>query len=85
MIEIYYDYEEAEDPSYDPNRKLCLDYDPEVFFPPDTNKRLVRAAVAICKSCPVQLECLEDNLEITHGVVGGMTEKERDALRRRRR
>ena len=45
-----------------------------------------RAARAICHDCPVRLECLADALDsrMDFGVWGGMTERERRALLRRR-
>jgi WhiB family redox-sensing transcriptional regulator len=43
-------------------------------------------AKAVCMSCPVRTECLADALDnrIEFGVWGGMTERERRALLRRR-
>lgn len=43
-------------------------------------------AKAICLACPVRTECLADSLDnrIEFGVWGGMTERERRALLRRR-
>ena len=43
-------------------------------------------ATAVCLSCPVRTECLADALDnrIEFGVWGGMTERERRALLRRR-
>jgi WhiB family redox-sensing transcriptional regulator len=40
----------------------------------------------VCKACPVRTECLSEALdnEIEWGVWGGMTERERRALLRRR-
>ncbi|NXY95449.1 WhiB family transcriptional regulator [Streptomyces sp. BR123] len=44
------------------------------------------AAKAVCADCEVRLECLAQALDnrIEHGVWGGMTERERRALLRRR-
>ena len=43
-------------------------------------------AKAVCMRCPVRTECLADALDnrIEFGVWGGMTERERRALLRRR-
>lgn len=43
-------------------------------------------AKAVCSGCPVRTECLAFALDrrIEHGVWGGMTERERRALLRRR-
>jgi WhiB family redox-sensing transcriptional regulator len=45
-----------------------------------------RDARAVCTGCPVRLECLADALDgrMDFGVWGGMTERERRALLRRR-
>ncbi len=45
-----------------------------------------REARAVCAGCPVRLECLADALDsrADFGVWGGMTERERRALLRRR-
>lgn len=45
-----------------------------------------REARALCVTCPVRMECLADALDnrVDFGVWGGMTERERRALLRRR-
>ncbi len=45
-----------------------------------------REARSVCFACPVRLECLADALDsrMDFGVWGGMTERERRALLRRR-
>ncbi len=45
-----------------------------------------RAARVVCEQCPVRLDCLADALDnrVEFGVWGGMTERERRALLRRR-
>jgi WhiB family redox-sensing transcriptional regulator len=72
--------------------EACADVDPEVMFPEDENGNEppndhpdVLAAKAICLSCQVRVECLDNALRkrIPNGVWGAMTFKEREALRRR--
>jgi WhiB family redox-sensing transcriptional regulator len=55
------------------------------FFP--TRGESAHDAKAVCAACPVQEQCLDFamRLRITHGVWGGLTERERRLLRRRRR
>lgn len=65
-------------------RARCRDFDPEAMF----QKRAAdqqRAALA-CKGCPVRGECLAYSLELRpeFGVWGGLTERQRRALLRRR-
>lgn len=56
---------------------------PDALFVEGSAQREVRA---VCMSCPVRLECLADALDsrTDFGVWGGMTERERRALLRRR-
>ena len=58
----------------------CRDKDPGIFFPED--RAGTAAAIAICATCPVRLECLEYAIEadIRYGVWGGMTERQRRRL-----
>ena len=60
----------------------CRDRDPDVFFPLTAHGEL--EAIRICRGCPVQIDCLEFALEtnIRFGVWGGLTEKQRQTLRR---
>lgn len=72
----------------------CYGYDPDMWFPPrDKSQYSVIAdkAKAICygrdgkPECPVRIECLmyaERNNE-TFGIWGGMSHRERSALRRK--
>ncbi|ATM24525.1 transcription factor WhiB (plasmid) [Streptomyces alboflavus] len=57
--------------------------DPEELFADGAGQN---KAKAVCSSCPVRTECLAHALDerIDHGVWGGMTERERRALLRRR-
>ncbi|MEV8396325.1 WhiB family transcriptional regulator [Streptomyces niveus] len=59
----------------------CASVDPEVFFP--DRGRPARPALQVCMGCPVRRQCAEHAIpNETHGVWGGLSEKERKALRR---
>ncbi|WP_327302196.1 WhiB family transcriptional regulator [Streptomyces sp. NBC_01298] len=64
-------------------RALCRTADPEELF---VEGAAQNRAKAICTGCPVRTECLAHALDnsIEHGVWGGMTERERRSLLRRR-
>lgn len=64
-------------------RAACRNEDPDALFVQGAEQN--RAKV-ICRGCPVRTECLADALDnrIEFGVWGGMTERERRALLRRR-
>ena len=64
----------------------CVQNAGEVDFFPERGES-VRAAKAVCAQCPVQSECLEYAMQWNHlsGVWGGLSERERRHLRRRRR
>lgn len=59
----------------------CVAYDPEIFF----EGRNDRKAKAICRGCPVRLECLAAALSdrIEYGIWGGLDERQRRSLIRR--
>jgi WhiB family redox-sensing transcriptional regulator len=61
----------------------CAGADPDALF---VQGKAQRAAKVVCKGCPVVTECLADALDnrTEFGVWGGMTERERRALLRRR-
>ena len=61
----------------------CRDEDPDTLFVQGAQQRDVRE---VCRSCPVRTECLAHALDnrIRWGVWGGMTERERRALLKRR-
>jgi len=61
----------------------CRDKDADLFFPDTRSDE--QQAVAICATCPVQMECLEYALEadIRFGIWGGLNEKQRRPLARR--
>ncbi|MFG3438368.1 WhiB family transcriptional regulator [Nonomuraea sp. NPDC047897] len=68
---------------------LVLFYGPGEGEPRETQMakdRRVQHAKLICRSCPVQPECLEFHLQMgpaQYGVAGGLDEDERAAYRRR--
>lgn len=61
----------------------CRTTDPDLLFVQGAAQNRVKA---ICVSCTVRTECLADALDnrVEFGVWGGMTERERRALLRRR-
>lgn len=61
----------------------CRDEHPDTLFVQGAQQRDVRE---VCKACPVRTECLAHALDnrIRFGVWGGMTERERKALLKRR-
>lgn len=66
-----------------PSQAACRHADPDALFVLGAAQN--RAKV-VCRGCPVRTECLADALDnrIEFGVWGGMTERERRALLRRR-
>jgi WhiB family redox-sensing transcriptional regulator len=65
------------------SRAACKDTDPDELF---VQGAAQNRAKLICRGCSVRTECLADALDnrIEFGVWGGMTERERRALLRRR-
>ena len=66
-----------------PSMAACQSGDPDALFVQGAEQNVAKR---ICRSCPVRYECLADALDnrIEFGVWGGMTERERRALLRRR-
>jgi WhiB family redox-sensing transcriptional regulator len=64
-------------------RGACRSGDPDALF---VQGAAQNSAKIICRECPVRVECLADALDnrVEFGVWGGMTERERRALLRRR-
>lgn len=64
-------------------RAACRSTDPDALF---VQGAAQNRAKAICMGCEVRTECLADALDnkVEFGVWGGMTERERRALLRRR-
>jgi WhiB family redox-sensing transcriptional regulator len=61
----------------------CRNGDPDTLFVQGAEQN---RAKAVCMGCPVRTECLADALDngVEFGVWGGMTERERRALLKRR-
>lgn len=68
----------------DTDEALCTTTDPDAFFE-ETSSDALLFAVKLCKSCPVQQECLEAALSIPYlddyGVWGGTTRTQRRRMR----
>ncbi len=66
-----------------PSLAACRNGDPDALFVQGAEQNIAKR---ICRSCPVRMECLADALDnrVEFGVWGGMTERERRALLRRR-
>lgn len=64
-------------------RGACRNDDPDKLF---VRGAAQREAKMVCRPCPVRAQCLAEALDrrIEFGVWGGMTERERRALLRRR-
>lgn len=62
---------------------LCAEGDPDRLF---VTGAAQREAAKLCRDCPVQMECLADALDnrVEFGVWGGLTERQRRALLKRR-
>lgn len=65
----------------------CLTEDSSLFFPKGTEGPwliVIAQAKAICRRCPVRDACLSYALDnnVTDGIFGGLTERERAAVRR---
>lgn len=70
----------------------CRDLDNEIFFHPDAERGYARAAriaaaKAVCRRCPVIVQCRHHALtaEEPFGIWGGLDERERRAAIARRR
>lgn len=66
-----------------PSRAACRGTEPDELF---VQGAAQNRAKSVCLGCPVRTECLADALDnrTEFGVWGGMTERERRALLRRR-
>lgn len=65
------------------SQALCATGDPDRLF---VTGAAQREAAKLCRQCPVRTECLADALDnrVEFGVWGGLTERQRRALLRRR-
>ena len=63
----------------------CVGVGPSVFFPASGQRPI--EALRLCSVCPVRVDCLEYALANNQhwGVWGGLTERQRFALKRERR
>lgn len=61
---------------------LCREVDGDLFFPTEGREHLAEAK-RLCAGCPVRTQCLTFALEGNErfGVWGGLSTKERDALK----
>ncbi len=73
------------------DRAACMGMDRPLFFGPDDEPRPEREireakAKAVCKRCPVRVQCLDYALRhsIRHGMWGGLHAEARARERRRR-
>lgn len=75
-------------------RAKCKGIDTDIFYPPrdkDKYKEIADKAKAICygrdglPECPVRKQCVlyAESMDDTHGVWGGMSHRERNALKRK--
>jgi WhiB family transcriptional regulator, redox-sensing transcriptional regulator len=66
------------------DQALCAETDPEAFYPEKGSS--TREAKRTCMACEVRSECLEYALarDERFGVWGGLSERQRRALRRKR-
>jgi WhiB family redox-sensing transcriptional regulator len=64
------------------DQALCAQVDPEIFFPDKGGS--TREAKAVCRACPVRLQCLEYALANSErfGIYGGLAERERRKLKK---
>jgi WhiB family redox-sensing transcriptional regulator len=70
------------------DRARCIGVDPDLFFLPRGDRwDQTQEAKAICRQCPVRMECLSFAVATTQkfGIWGGLSERERRELRHLRR
>lgn len=66
--------------------RACTIEDPEAMFPHPSDVSGIQYAKQVCRRCEFRESCLSEALanRVEDGVWGGLTEREREALRRRR-
>jgi Transcription factor WhiB len=72
---------------FDNKTSSCKDYPTEWWFPDMdiVSRHNANHALAICQTCPTITECLDYSLaNETHGIWGGLREREREIERRKR-
>lgn len=59
----------------------CTQIDPDLFFPDKGGSAI--PAKKVCRECPVRMQCLRYAMgnDPGHGIFGGLTPRERAALR----
>lgn len=64
---------------------LCAQVDNEIFFPPKGGS--TKDAKRVCMACPARVACLEAAMarDERFGIWGGLSERERRELKKRRR
>lgn len=71
------------------HQAACLGHNPEIWFPigDGEHREFLPVALGYCQPCPVRTACLSWAMDTDqrYGVWGGMTEGQRDNLRRRDR
>ncbi|HNQ07264.1 MAG TPA: WhiB family transcriptional regulator [Tetrasphaera sp.] len=75
--------DDAEDRAHWARRSACANEDIDRLF---VRGKAQNEAKKVCRTCPVALQCLAEALDnhVEFGVWGGLTERERRALLRRR-
>lgn len=66
----------------------CRGADPEIFFPENRHATAIEAR-DYCRRCPLKTTCqewaLEQPVADLHGIWGGLSQKQREAIRAQRR
>lgn len=63
------------------DRAACRGMPSDMFFPTLGEFDAMRRAKAVCARCPVRVDCLDFGLDEWGGVWGGLSGRERQALR----